>query len=117
MPSIPGKRLPYVFEKLGLGAGAAAKHLDSGRGAGLANRVEAKMFAGGRSLHPMDRYSPEFATKHRSMSIAARQRQVGARYAAGGLGLGSMGMYNSSSGRRSGPSPMTGHRPSSGRNP
>lgn len=117
MPSMPGKRLPYVFEKLGLGAGAAGRHLDSARGAKLANRVEAKMFAGGRSLHPMNRYSPEFAAKHRSMSIAARQRQVGARYAVGGMGLGSIGMYNSSGSRRSGPSPMTGHRPSSGRNP
>ena len=117
MPSIPGKRLPYVFEKLGLGAKAAAKHLDSARGAELANKVEAKMFRGvGKTLHPMDRYSPEFAAKHKAMSIAARQRQVGARYVAGGLGLGSMGMYKSS-GRRRGPSPMTGHRPGSGRNP
>jgi hypothetical protein len=66
----------------------------------------------------MDRYSPEFAAKHKSMSIAARQRQVAGRYAAGGIGLGTMGMYNGrSSGSRRGPSPMTRARPGSGRNP
>jgi hypothetical protein len=77
------------------------------------------MFRGvGKTLHPMDRYSPEFAAKHKSMSIAARQRQVAGRYAAGGIGLGTMGMYNGrSSGSRRGPSPMTRARPGSGRNP
>jgi hypothetical protein len=119
MPSLPGKKLPYVFEKLGLGARAAEKYLDTPRGAKIANRVEQKMFRGvGKTLHPMDRYSPEFAAKHKSMSIAARQRQVAGRYAAGGIGLGTMGMYNGrSSGSRRGPTPMTRARPGSGRNP
>lgn len=124
MPKMPGKTLPYVLDKLGLGAGAASRYIDSPRGAKLANKVEQRMFGAagrgvGRTLHPMDRYSPEFAAKHRAMSIAARQRQVAGRYAAGGIGLGSMGMYNnrSSSARRGGPAPMTRARPGSGRNP
>lgn len=117
---MPGKTLPYILDKLGLGAGAAARYVDSPRGAKLAGKVEQRMFgAAGRTLHPMNRYSPEFAAKHRAMSIAARQRQVAGRYAAGGIGLGSMGMYNnrSSSARRGGPAPMTRARPGSGRNP
>jgi hypothetical protein len=120
MPALPGKKLPYILDKLGLGARAAGRYVDSPRGAKLANKVEQRMFRGvGKTLHPMDRYSPEFAAKHRAMSIAARQRQVGGRYAAGGLGLGTMGMYNnrSSSARRGGPAPMTRARPGSGRNP
>lgn len=110
MPSMPGKRLPYVFEKLGLGPKAAAKHLDSARGQRQAEKAYNMVRKNGGKLGSA--YSDTM-----DMAIKARQRQVGARYAAGGLGLGSMGMYNNSSGRRSGPSPMTGHRPSSGRNP
>jgi len=119
MPALPGKKLPYVLDKLGLGAGAAGRYLDTPRGAKIAGRVEKKMFRGvGKTLHPMDRYSPEFAAKHRAQSISARQRQVGGRYAAGAIGLGTMGMYNGrSSGSRGGPSPMTRARPGSGRNP
>ena len=115
MPAIPGKKLPYVLDKLGLGARAAERYLDTPRGAKIANRVEAKMF---RNKVGMTRYSPEFATKHKGMSIAARQRQVGGRYAAVALGLGSIGMYNNrSSGARGGARPMTRARPGSGRNP
>lgn len=116
MPAIPGKKLPYVLDKLGLGARAAGRYVDSPRGAKLANKVEQRMF---RNRVGSTRYSPEFAAKHRAQSISARQRQVGGRYAAGALGLGTMGMYNnrSSSARRGGPAPMTRARPGSGRNP
>jgi len=119
MPRMPGKTLPYVFDKLGLSAGAAARHVDTPRGAKIAGRVEKKMFRGvGKTLHPMDRYSPEFAAKHRAQSISARQRQVGGRYAAGAIGLGTMSMYNGRRGNeRRAPMPMTGARPGSGRNP
>jgi len=118
MPRMPGKTLPYVLDKMGLSAGAAARHLDTRRGARMANRVEKKMFKGGKTLGSMDRYSPEFAAKHTAQSISARQRQVGGRYAAGAIGLGTMGMYNGRRGNeRRAPMPMTRARPSSGRNP
>ena len=115
MPALPGKKLPYVLDKLGLGAGAAGRYVDTPRGAKIAGRVEKKMF---RNRVGSTRYSPDFAAKHRAQSISARQRQVGGRYAAGAIGLGTMGMYNGrSSGSRGGPSPMTRARPGSGRNP
>lgn len=122
MPKMPGNSLPYVLDKLGLSARSAGKYLDSPRGAKLAGKVEKTMFgaktgrSAGKTLDPMNRYSTEFAAKHRSMSISARQRQVGARYAAGGIGLGSMGMYSNRNENKR-PMPMTRARPGVGRNP
>jgi hypothetical protein len=29
MPALPGKKLPYVLDKLGLGAGAAGRYVDT----------------------------------------------------------------------------------------
>lgn len=118
MPRMPGKTLPYVLDRMGLSAGAARRHFDAGRGTRLANRVEKKMFKGGKTLGPMDRYSETFADRHRALSISARQRQVGGRYAAGAIGLGTIGMYNGRRGNeRRTPMPMTRARPGSGRNP
>jgi len=51
------------------------------------------------------------------VASSRRRTQVGARYAAGGIGLGSMGMYNNRNQQRAAPRPMTRARPGSGRNP
>ncbi len=113
MPKMPGKKLPYVLDKLGLSAGAAERYVakDSRRAEKLA-RKSYKMVtkSGGKITTAYD--------DTMSMAVKARQRQVGSRYAAGALGLGSVGMYNNrSSGARGGPRPMTRARPGSGRNP
>ena len=132
---MPGKSLPYVFEKLGLGAGAATRHVDRGgrRVERLGARVGRRMLPGTAArrgadtgtrigmagLSPAERVAMGRKAATRDSLISARQRQVGGRYAAGAMGLGSIGMYNgrNSSGSRRGPSPMTGARPGSGRNP
>ena len=135
MPRMPGKKLPYVLDKLGMGAGAAARHVD--RGGARVDRLAAKVgrrmkpgtaaragadtgFAVGSSpIYPADRVARGRKIATKNALVSARQRQVGGRYAAGAIGLGSVGMYNgrNSSGSRPGPSPMTRARPGSGRNP
>jgi len=113
MPSLPGKKLPYVFEKLGLGARAAEKYVaeDSIRAQRLAKKSYKMVTKGGGKVNTA--YGDVMG-----MAAKARQRQVAGRYAAGAIGLGSLGMYNGrSSGSRRGPSPMMGARPGSGRNP
>lgn len=115
MPSIPGKKLPYVFEKLGLGARAAEKWVGK-NGNRSEKYAESAYNIVRKNGGKVNTAYGDVMSKTTEMAVRGRQRQVGARYAAGGLGLGSMGMYKSS-GRRGGPSPMTGHRPSSGRNP
>ena len=116
MPSMPGKRLPYVFEKLGLGPKAAAKWVGK-NGNRSEKYAESAYNIVRKNGGKVNTAYGDVMDKTTEMAVRGRQRQVGARYAAGGLGLGSMGMYNNISGRRSGTSPMTGHRPSSGRNP
>jgi hypothetical protein len=112
------------MDKLGLSARAAGKYIDSPRGARLVSKVEkrapsalARVFAVDSAGSAKAISSP--AMLNRAKNIAARQRQVAGRYAAGGIGLGTLGMYNnrSSSARRGGPAPMTRARPGSGRNP
>lgn len=113
MPRMPGKTLPYVLDKMGLSAGAAERYVakDSRRAEKLA-RKSYKMVTknGGRINTAYD--------DTMSMAAKARQRQVAGRYAVGGLGLGTMGMYNGRRGNeRRAPIPMTRARPGSGRNP
>ena len=135
MPKMPGKKLPYVLDWLGMGAGAAARHVDSAggrtagrRAAAVARRMKPGTAAragadtgvrvGMTGLTPAERVAMGRKVASRDALIAARQRTVASRYAAGALGLGSVGMYNSrSSGGRGGPRPMTRARPGSGRNP
>jgi len=135
MPRMPGRSLPYVFDKLGMGAGAAARHVDRGgaRVERLAAKVGRRMRPGTAArrgadtgvrvgmggLSPAERVAMGRKVATRDALVSARQRQVGGRYAAGAIGLGSVGMYNgrNSSGSRRGPTPMTGARPGSGRNP
>jgi hypothetical protein len=135
MPKMPGKKLPYILDKLGMGAGAAARHVDSAggrtagrRAAAVVRRMKPGTAAragadtgvrvGMTGLTPAERVAMGRKVASRDALIAARQRTVASRYAAGALGLGSVGMYNSrSSGGRGGPRPMTRARPGSGRNP
>jgi hypothetical protein len=114
MPKMPGKKLPYVLDKLGLSAGAAERYVakDSRRAEKLA-RKSYGLVSKSKKATIGSAYGDTM-----SMAVKARQRQVGSRYAAGALGLGSVGMYNNrSSGARGGPRPMTRARPGSGRNP
>ena len=115
MPKMPGKTLPYVLDKLGLSAGAAERYIakDSRRAEKLA-RKSYGLISKSKSAKIGSAYADTMG-----MAVKARQRQVASRYAAGALGLGSVGMYNNrrSSGARGGPMPMTRARPGSGRNP
>lgn len=134
MPKMPGKTMPYVFEKLGLGPKAAARHVDRGGarverlGAKVGRRMKPGTAArrgadtgvrvGMGGLSPAERVASGRKAATRDALISARQRQVGGRYAAGAIGLGTMGMYNGRRGnQRRTPAPMTRARPSSGRNP
>lgn len=134
MPALPGKKLPYVFEKLGLGARAAERYVEHGgaRVERLGAKVGKRMLPGTAAragadtgfrvgmggLSPAERVAMGRKVATRDALVSARQRQVAGRYAAGAIGLGSIGMYNGrSSGSRGGPSPMTRARPGSGRNP
>lgn len=134
MPRMPGKTLPYVFDKMGLSAGAAARHVDRGgaRVERLAAKVGRRMRPGTAArrgadtgvrvgmggLSPAERVAMGRKVATRDSLVSARQRQVGGRYAAGAIGLGTMGMYNGRRGNeRRAPIPMTGARPGSGRNP
>ena len=135
MPRMPGKAMPYVLDKMGLSAGAAARHVDSagGRRAGRLSAAVARRMKPGTAARagadtgvrvgmtgttPAERLARGKKVATRDALIGARQRQVGARYAAGAIGLGTVGMYNGRRGNeRRAPAPMTRARPGSGRNP
>lgn len=110
MPKLPGK----ILDKMGLSAKAAERYVSK-------NSRKAEKLAS-KSYKMVTKNGGKVNTAYgdvMGMAAKARQRQVGARYAAGAIGLGTVGMYNnrSSSARRGGPAPMTRARPSSGRNP
>lgn len=113
MPKMPGKKLPYVLDKLGLSGGAAERYVakDARRAEKLAKKSYKKVTKNGGKITTA--YDDTMG-----MAARARQRQVGSRYAAGAAGLGSIGMYNGRRGnQRRTPAPMTRARPGSGRNP
>jgi hypothetical protein len=99
--AIKNKAVSGALDFLGLSSRKAATYIDSGKGKApkylsTATRNYDKATAAGVTF-PADR-----GNTIRNAAIRRRQMQVGARYAAGGVAVGGIGMYRNKGGSRGG---------------
>lgn len=107
--AVRGKAMSQALDFLGLSSKKAAAYVDRGAGksakylARAGKRYDAGIAAG---TIKAPSHAPLAAQKRaetvRNAAIRGRQMQVGGRYAAGGLALGSVGMYKNRTGSRGG---------------
>lgn len=104
-----GRAASSALDFLGMSSKKAAAYIDSGAGksskymARASSRYDKGITTGAIKASSM----PALASQKRgevvrNASIRARQMQVGKRYAAGGIAMGSVGMYKNKSGSRGG---------------